>query len=159
MAIPKNEPTTVLGEAIRKRIQQLGLSRRELAKRSGISKQTIHELEHSDKGFSGQTLELLDAALKWEPGTSLEFWMGNPNARDGGEAIETRVTEYLTKIIRHLATMGVDELEREVIMLEEETFGRSFPNIEEAIPEYEARLQSLASRLTETWESLNGNAG
>lgn len=159
MAKARNEPTTVLGEAIRKRIDQLGISRRELAKRSGISKQTIHDLEHMNRGFQSGTLIALDRALKWEAGTALAFHIGDESARDGGESIDTKVTRYFNGIMAHLATMTTDELERELLMLEEESFGRTFPNSTEALVAYEERLRKLADSLTETWEQLNGNVG
>lgn len=159
MARPTNEPTTLLGEAIRKRINQLGISRRELAKRSGISKQTIHDLEHSQRAFKGSTLMAIDQALKWKEGTALAFHTGDDPNRDGGESVEAKVTRYFNAIMAHLATMTTDELERELLMLEEESFGRTFPNSADAMVAYEARFKTLASQLSETWESLNGNVG
>lgn len=101
----------------------------------------------------------LDQALKWGEGTALAFHLGDEHAMDGGIAIEQKVTAYFNAIIRHLATMNVNDLERELLMLEEESFGRTFPNSEEAIVAYEARLEMLAKQLSETWESLNGNVG
>lgn len=158
MAVARNEPTTVLGEALRKRLDQLGMSRRELARRSGISKQTIHDIEHSDRGFHPSTLTAIDQALRWEPGTAFALSCGETE-RDSGEAIEAKVTRYFADIIKHLATMNADELERELLMLEEESFGRTFSNSADAIEAYDARLIKLAEQLAQTWESLNGNVG
>lgn len=134
------------------------MSRRELARRSGISKQTIHNLEHSTKGFHLATFEALDRALKWQPGTAEIYHAGNqPDSTERSKKQILR--QYLTGIMIHLARMDIDDLERELLMLEEESFGRTFPTNDQAITEYEAKLQTLATHLSETWESLNGTTG
>ena len=86
----------------------------------------MHELEHAiGKGFADSTFEAIDLGLKWEPGTSRAFHQGITNAREVvGKSMQERVNEYLEQILSRLITMTIDELEREVIMLEEEAYGK-----------------------------------
>ena len=117
----------LLGEQIDKRLRQLGMSRRELSRHVPISRQTLHELEHNPgKGFAESTFDALDHGLKWEPGTAKLFHQGNHMARNhaGDASIDERIDEYLRRIIARLAEMDIDQLEREVLMLEEESYGQ-----------------------------------
>jgi transcriptional regulator with XRE-family HTH domain len=120
--------TSLLGEQIRKRLTQLGMSRREFCRRFNISRQTMHDLEHATgKGFAESTFHAVDIGLKWEPGTAMQFHRGNKKAREVGVTVEERINNYLTNIVSHLLTMTIDDLEREVLMLEEEAYGRPLP--------------------------------
>jgi transcriptional regulator with XRE-family HTH domain len=113
----------VLGDEIKKRLVQLGLSQRELARRIGISRQTVHNVIHMPHwGFTEETFSALDYGLKWRAGTARAFHQGNVRARDevGAMSIEERINEYLATILERLREMDIDQLEREVIMLEEE---------------------------------------
>lgn len=122
-----SQGTTNLGKEIAKRLQQLGLSRRELSKRVRISRQTLHLLEHEPgRNFANTTFEQLDIGLRWEPGTAAAFHKGNIHARvKGGKSMDAQVNAYLNAILERLAEMDIDALEREVLMLEEEALGDS----------------------------------
>lgn len=117
------EPSTALGDAIDKRLRQLGLSRRELSRRVCISRQTLHELEHNpNKGFAESTFRELDTGLKWEPGTAKAYHQGKPLAREMSQStINDRIETYLVRIMERLEAMDIDQLEREVLLLEEES--------------------------------------
>lgn len=115
------QPQT-LAERITERLDQLGMSRRELSRRTGLSRQTIHNIER--EGFTNlkpTTFTALDSALKWEPGTAFATAMGRGDSR----SIEERLTEYLQRIAIHLSHMNAVELELTCIMLEENQLGTS----------------------------------
>lgn len=117
-------PATLLATEIQKRLSQLGMSRRELIRRINISRQTLANVEHGAyENFTDHTFSEIDKGLKWEPGTAKAFHQGNQQARDVISP-EERIENYLTQILARLAEMNVDELEREVLMLEEESVGR-----------------------------------
>ena len=113
---------TYLSAALLKRLDQLGMSRRELARRAGLSRQTIHNIEHEGAtSFRASTLDALDEALKWAPGTALALSLGKGKA----SVIENRVEQYLCKIAVHLSRMSSEELELTLIMMEEHELGHS----------------------------------
>lgn len=118
--------SNLLGEQIAKRLEQLGMSRREFCRRFQISRQTMHDLEHATgKGFADSTFAAIDFGLKWNDGTAKAFHEGIENARElMGMTMEERINAYLEAILSRLVTMTIDELEREVLMLEEEAYGR-----------------------------------
>lgn len=120
------QSTSLLGEEIQKRLRQLGMSQRELARRSGVSRQTIQNVIHQPHwGFSDETFTALDIGLKWQAGTAKAFHQGFRNAREKGNplSIEDRINAYLMTILRRLSEMDIDQLEREVHMLEEDSSG------------------------------------
>ena len=108
------------------------MSRREFSRRFNISRQTLHELEHNpDKQFAPETFQAIDHGLKWQSGTSLLFHEGNPRAREiiAEMSEEERIQDYLTMIMGHLIRMNIEDLEREVLMLEEEAYGKQHPEM------------------------------
>jgi hypothetical protein len=124
MATNYGRPRSILGIEIQKRLGQLGISRRELSRRIPVSRQTLQELIHNpDKGFADSTFEALDIGLKWEAGTARAFHRGIINARQkvGAMSVEERINEYLLQILERLSQMDIEQLEREVILLEEES--------------------------------------
>ena len=141
------EVPTLLAKEIGLRLEQLGMSRRELCRRVKLSRQTLHHLEHdSDRGFAMSTFKAIDEGLRWPPGTAEAYFRGVENAKDekGGWSTETRVENYLTTILTHLASMNVDELEREVLMLEEESYGRAFTSDDDALAAIKETVQRLS---------------
>jgi hypothetical protein len=142
-----------LGQEITKRLAQLGMSRREFSRRNKLSRQTLHSLEHSyNKGFAPSTFDAVDVGLKWPSGTAKAFYEGIANAKDllGGSTTEELIREYLSSILGHVCQMNLEELEREVLMLEEETFGRPLPTSEESLNV----IRETVNRLTNAM--LNG---
>lgn len=122
--------TSLLGGEIEARLTQLGLSVREFARRANIGRQTLHEIIHNpDKRISDKTFAALDAGLKWEAGASRAFHEGIPNAREQlGTLTEQRINDYLVQILQRLGQMDIDQLEREVLMLEEESEDTAHPS-------------------------------
>jgi transcriptional regulator with XRE-family HTH domain len=115
---------SILGREIDKRLVQLGLSRREFARRANIGRQTLQDIIHDpNKRISERTFAALDHGLKWEAGVSKAFHAGNQQARDkvGAMSIDERINGYLLQILQRLGEMNIDQLEREVLLLEEES--------------------------------------
>lgn len=141
---------TLLGEEIAKRLDQLGYSRRTFCKTFGLSRQTLNALEHDNqKSFSPKTFDTLDEGLKWPKGTAEAFYRGIANAKDelGGWSAEERVDYYVKSIVTHVMSMNIDELEREVLMLEEEQYGRTLPTDEEALVVIRETVQRLGNAI------------
>ena len=142
------QSTSLLGEQIIKRLRQLGMSQRELGRRTGVSRQTVQNVIHRPHwGFSEETFAALDAGLKWEPGTARAFHEGIRDARERGiPSIEERINAYLTTILRRLGEMDIDQLEREVHMLEEESGGISSSHASRRL--IEKQIDRLITSLT-----------
>lgn len=138
---------SILGHQIDQRLVQLGLSRREFARRANIGRQTLQEIIHNpDKRISDKTFASLDRGLKWSAGTAKAFHQGNENARaDIAKSVEDQVTEYLVQILNRLADMDIDQLEREVLLLEEES--GDMPRDSETRRLIELQVQKLVATL------------
>src|SRR5436190_18403776 len=79
---------SVLGTEFTKRIRQLGISRRELCKRTGLSRQTLHNIEHGGRiELRPATWQALDAGLMWTPGTAHALSMGDVSVVETADAI------------------------------------------------------------------------
>lgn len=110
-----------LAERITERLDQLGMSRRELSRRTGLSRQTIHNIEkEGSTNLKPATFRALDAALHWDSGTALAFALGKKG--DPG-ATKERVLHYLSQIAVHTSRMDVTQLELCLIMMEENQLG------------------------------------
>jgi transcriptional regulator with XRE-family HTH domain len=118
-----NDSGTLLGRMVVDRLRQLGVTRSQLSRNTGISRQTIWEIEHNGRvNISPVRLSALDNALHWPPGTAMQYALGQePNPVADGERIEV----YVARILELISHFTVDELEREAIWLEEEMYGRS----------------------------------
>lgn len=111
---------SLLAAGITERLEQLGMSRRELSRRANLSRQTIHNIEKEGAtNLKPSTLEALDVALRWESGTALALALGQGNRKQ----VQERITEYLARIAFHLSQMDTDQLELTLIMLEEHELG------------------------------------
>jgi len=145
----QKDPTSLLGTQIGKRLNQLGMSRREFCRRYNISRQTLHELEHNPtKEFAPSTFKAIDDGLKWKAGTAIQFHQGNPKAREDAEGpTEERMHQYLNAIMQQLVLMDIDELEREVLMLEEEAYGRSARGNGDITSTIDKTIQQLVNEL------------
>lgn len=136
---------SLLGEMIAKRLDQLGMSRREFCRRFNVSRPTLHDLEFNrEKRFAPSTFEVIDEGMKWDAGTAYAFHIGVESSPT--ITIEERIEAYLEQIMARLLTMNVDELEREVLMLEEELYGRPLASDEESL----SVIRSTVSKLLNT---------
>jgi len=120
--------SNTLAEGLVNRLNQLGMSRRELARRTGLSRQTIHNIEHEGMtNLKPSTFQALDQALKWASGTALALGLGKGTP----ETIEERLTHYLARIAVHLSHMDTEQLELTLIMMEEHELGKSVQTTDE----------------------------
>ena len=108
-----NQPqtNTALAEAFTKRLAQLGLSRRQFAIRSGLSRQTLHniEIEHRTD-LAPSTYAALDAGLRWPQGKAHALATGEPFTEES-ESTEERADKLRWVIVRRLTTLSLEELE------------------------------------------------
>lgn len=111
-----------LAIGVSERLEQLGMSRRELARRTGLSRQTIHNvLNEGSTNLKPTTFKALDTGLKWDEGTALAKALGTGSPKQ----VQGRVTQYLARIAVHLSQMSTEELELTLIMLEENQLGNA----------------------------------
>lgn len=144
------ETPNLLGEQIAKRLSQLGLSRREFSRRFNLSRQTLSSIEHgSGKRFAASTYEAIDKGMKWPNGTAKAYYEGLANAREvaGGQTVEQLVKAYVGSIIEHVYQMDLEQLEHEVLMIEEETYGRPLPESEDELKVINETVARLAKAM------------
>lgn len=116
---------TVLAREFTKRITRLGISRRELTKRTGLSRQTLHNIEYGGKiDLRPATLQALDAGLMWQPGTAYALSQGDMSVLDTADAMmhADKESAFRWRIVEKIGRMSLDDLERLVSVLESETF-------------------------------------
>lgn len=109
-----------------KRITQLSLSRRELVKRTGLSRQTLHNIERESRvDLKPATLRALDQGLHWRPGTALALSQGDLSGLDQADGLANaeRESAYRWRIVERIGKMSLGELERLVATMESEAFG------------------------------------
>lgn len=108
----ETEPKASLGSAFAKRLEVLKMSRREFARVSGISRQTMHKIEHEPNHVATDvTYQMLDQALEWAPGT----------ARGLAEGSYVSVIRW--RIIENLQSMSLTELEEMCKYIEAQELG------------------------------------
>lgn len=104
------ETQTALGKAFTYRLNQLGLSRRELVRRTGLSRQTLHNIEHSNLPLLPATLAAIDVALRWTEGTALALYDGTDVPKESSEP--DRVEALRMRVVKRVILMTADELEK-----------------------------------------------
>jgi DNA-binding XRE family transcriptional regulator len=125
---------SLLSKAFKERIETLGLSRRDVSIRSGLSRQTLHNIEHEGQTkFIPQTLRALESVLMWEPGTCMQLLNGIDNTGNAEFARGVRMAkETILRwgIVERVSHLSLEELERiasalelEVLGINEETHG------------------------------------
>lgn len=139
------EPS-LLSLEVTKRMKQLGISRREFERRSGLSRQTLFKIErggHTD--LRDMTYQLLDEHLKWVPGTALALSRGEVQAASDADALTTadRESAYRWRIVERIQTMSLDELETMVAIWEERTLGKQAESTAEHLRLMEGELANL----------------
>lgn len=111
----QTESDGLLARAFTHRLEQLGLSRREIVRRSGLSRQTLHNIEHGEHGeLKPSTLAAIDRVLRWMPGTALALSRGDASALESGDALNEsdRASAYRWGIVERIQSMSLAELER-----------------------------------------------
>ena len=117
---------SVLADAFKRRITQLGISRRELTRRTGLSRQTLHNIEHEDKTeLKPSTYQALDRALYWYPGTTYALSQGDESVLDHADTMlhADKESAYRWRIVERIQRMPLEELEKMVSMMEREALG------------------------------------
>jgi DNA-binding XRE family transcriptional regulator len=148
------DQTRTLASELAKRLAMLGMSRRELARRTGLSRQTIHNIEHEGSSNLKQTTyKALDLALKWEPGTALALSLG----QEGISGIEDRIGSYLARIGFHLSQMSMDQLELTLYMMEEYELGGKTESTQEFLDKVGALVEDLLKQITSMGATPGGN--
>lgn len=107
-------PTRALADAFTARIRQLGISRREFVKRSGLSRQTLHNIEVDGRTvLQNDTYAKLDRALHWSPGTALALACGDDSVLTSNDpaAVEQRANGLRWLIVERLQSLSIEELE------------------------------------------------
>lgn len=144
-----------LAAGITERLDDLGMSRRELSRRAGLSRQTIHNIEkEGNTNLKPSTFQALDAALRWQPGTSLSLALGQA----GPSKVEERVNEYLCRIALHLSHMSTAQLELTLIMLEENQLGKANQTTEQFTQAVGELVRGLLDQITALREANHQNA-
>jgi DNA repair exonuclease SbcCD nuclease subunit len=93
--------------------------------------------------------------LKWKPGTAKAFHERKGiEVESDTETIEQRIDQYLMEILQHLRNMGLDQLEREVLMLEEEANTGKVSH-ESTRARIDARIARLVAALSEKPDERN----
>lgn len=121
-----SESKLTLGGEFTKRLDQLNISRREFVRRSGISRQTLHKIEHEGHvDLWEQTYSQLDEALYWVPGTAKGLARGTLETIEQADALTQvdRESAYRWRIVERITSMSLEELERLVAMMESEKLG------------------------------------
>jgi hypothetical protein len=93
LAVSDDDRMRLLGRAIYKRRDQLGLTRADVRARGGPGEATLGRLENPTPGTPlprGRTLTKLDDALNWAPGSAASVLEGRPPTEMAGE--DRRVT-------------------------------------------------------------------
>lgn len=96
--------------------------------------------------------------MKWPKGTAKAYYEGMANAKDliGGYSVDELVRHYVGSIVEHLFTMDLTELEREVLMLEEETYGRKLDASEESLAVIRETTNRLANAILNAPRPMGG---
>lgn len=108
-----------LGEAMRDRMLKLGMSKRELATRTGLSRQTINNVENG-KILIGRTLAALDNGLYWKAGTALALSEGNDSLLKDADLLIKEDDGSVTRwsLVMRVASMSLNELDQLTVYLD-----------------------------------------
>ena len=157
------QDTSLLAREFVKRITQLGMSRRQLTQRTGLSRQTLHNIEHEGRtDLKPATLQALDQGLYWRPGTCLALSQGDASVLDDADSIgqADKESAYRWRIVERIQRMSLGELERMVSMMEGEALGNDVPmSTDDVIATVEANImQRIERRLALGDQPNNGTA-
>jgi len=144
MAHQQTDSLSLLSVELTKRLRQLGLSRREFERRSGISRQTLYKIEnegHTD--LRDLTYQMLDEHLKWVPGTALALSQGETTEADDALTLADKESAYRWRIVEKIQTMSLADLETMVAIMETRTLGITADSTEHHLDLMETRISAL----------------
>lgn len=122
--VADTQAQTLLGRSITERLKQLRISRREFVKRTGLSRQTLHNVER--EGYTdlwASTFRALDSGLGWPPGTAEKLSKGDESALDEIERDDANISMIRESLYSRIESMGVLELDALIRILETDLFG------------------------------------
>lgn len=104
------------------RMEQLGISKRELSTRTGLSRQTINNIEHG-KVLMGKTIAALDNGLYWKPGTALALSQGDDSLLKDADLLIKEDDGSVTRwaLVMRVASLNINELEQLTVYLDRAT--------------------------------------
>lgn len=138
------ENQTLLGREITKRLNQLRLSRREFVRRSGLSRQTLHNIER--EGYTelwASTFRALDTGLGWPSGTAQALAHGDESALETLAGDESNIMVTRESLLSRVAEMPPDELELLTRVLETRLFGRTATSMRDHVELMERAMRAL----------------
>lgn len=139
--------------AFTQRLNQLGLSRRELMRRSGLSRQTLHHIEHGGRTtLKPPTMQALDKALHWHPGTTAALCRGDFTGIEHADewVIVEREGAYRWRIVQRMSRMSLQELEKLEALMEGANLGSDeIDDPQEAIHAMERRIMAALEQRIE----------
>ena len=118
-----SEDWSAVAQAIGNRMTELGISQRELVKRSQLSKAIVREVQHNvvQRRRSERTLEALSIALDWHPGHLAAVLLGRtpPKAGEPHVRSDDDISGRLAAIEHHLRELndkvnGIAEISRQL---------------------------------------------
>ena len=144
MAHTQGSTLSVLSVEVTKRLRQLGLSRREFERRSGLSRQTLYKIENEGVTvLRDQTYRLLDEHLKWTPGTALGLAQGENTTPEDALTLADRESAYRWRIVEKIQSMSLADLETMVAIMEQRTLGEPAESTEHHLEMMENKLAAL----------------
>jgi transcriptional regulator with XRE-family HTH domain len=142
----KTEDATPLACALTKRMEQLGMSRREFERKSGLSRQTLFKIENNQHvKLEPRTLALLDEFLKWVPGTALALSQGDASAVNDADILTRadREKAYRWSIVERLTNMSLEDLETLVAVMEQRALGQAAESATQHVELVTAQLDRM----------------
>lgn len=147
------EMELTVGLVFANRLRQLGISRRELMRRSGLSRQTLHNIEHEDRTtLKPHTMTALDKALHWHPGTMAALCQGDFTVVATADewVAEEREGAYRWRVVQRVSRMTLEDLERLISMMDGAELGSmAEEDPDERLIAMEHRLASMERRLAD----------
>jgi len=137
---------SLLSVEITKRLKQLGYSRREFERVSGISRQTLFKIEkQNETELRDKTYQLLDEHLRWVPGSAMKLAHGEMNTAEDAITLADRESAYRWRIVEKIQTMTLTDLETMVAIMEQRTLGVKAESTEHHLEMMESKLTELES--------------
>lgn len=99
------------------------MSRREFVKRSGISRQTLHNIEIESRiNLTKTTMDLLDKHLHWPPGTTWALCNNDDSYfHPDAETVEERAQGLRWVLTQRIESLSLEDLETLVYQWAETT--------------------------------------
>lgn len=156
MAPTTQKPPSLLASEITKRLAGLRISRREFVRRTGLSRQTLHNVER--EGLTDlwpTTFKALDRGLEWPEGTAKQLAAGDVTVIDEVLSLDQRLTMLRNQLMHGILQMDLPELSHLIDVMEKHVFNRSTGGAAEHVQMVEARLDRMEQFLSDR----NNNPG